>query len=113
MKITRSVTILALLVVSCRNIVSITPNEDKGIKEILNFYGGYCKYSIGSSASTKDGAKKYFEIELSKSDVLEKYADMPDVSASNAAYILYKDLKNERKNYDEIRCIVLLFHNKR
>src|SRR5579872_6276258 len=111
MKIIRFIAVLAILPVSCKNIISITPNEDKGIKDVLNFYGGYCKYSIGASASTEDGTKKYFELELSKSDVIEKYADMPDVSASNVAYMFFKDLKNESKNDDEIHC-VLLFNKK-
>lgn len=51
--------ILGLLVSSC---ASITDNEDKGVKDILGFYGGYCKYSIGIVASTSEGKKKYFEL---------------------------------------------------
>ena len=51
------------------HMVSITDNEDKGVKEILAFYDGQCKYSIGM-----DGAKKYFELEMSQSELLEQYA---------------------------------------
>jgi hypothetical protein len=111
MKILRFIAILIILPIACKNIVSITPNEDKGVKDILNFYGGYCKYSLGVSASTDEGAKKFFELQLSKSEVVEKYADMPDVSAANIAYLFYNDLKQERKNYDEIHCVLLF--NKR
>lgn len=111
MKIVFSIAFISLMLAGCTHIIKITGNEDKGIKEILEFYGGYCKYSIGASASTEDGTKKYFELELSKSDVIEKYSDTPEFSASNVAYLFYKNLKNENKNYDEIHC-VLLFDKK-
>ena len=37
------------------NFVSILESEEKGVKEILGFYGGQCKYAIGTSASTDEG----------------------------------------------------------
>jgi hypothetical protein len=85
--------------------VSITDNEDRGIKEVVNFYGGQCEYSIGT-----DFSSKYFELKLSKSEVVEKYADMPDVCAAGVAYRFYKNLQKENKNYDSVSCI-LLFNN--
>jgi hypothetical protein len=88
-------------------LVSITDNEDKGVKEILNFYGGYCKYSIGASASTEDGSKKFFELELSKSEVIEKQAKAAQMPASNIAYLFYKNLKGEKSNYEEIRTVLI------
>ncbi len=72
MKLISTAIILSIVLIACKSIVSISNNEDKGIKEVLDFYGGYCKYSIGASASTEDGTKKYFELELSKSDIIEK-----------------------------------------
>jgi len=90
------------------NALSITDNEDKGVKEILRFYGGYCKYAIGASASTKTGKKKYFELELSKSDAIEKKAKVAQMPASNIAYLFYKNLnKEERDNYDEIHTVLI------
>jgi hypothetical protein len=89
------------------NLLSITDNEDKGVKEVLDFYGGYCEYSIGASISTDKGKQKYFELKVSKSEVLDKYADMPDVLASNIAYLFYKNLKSENKNYSEIHSVLL------
>ena len=85
--------------------VSITDNEDKGIKDILDFYGGECKYSVGAVASTNDQEdKKYFEIELMKSVALTKYADRPEWTTSNIAYRFYKNLnQEERENYTHIR----------
>lgn len=90
------------------NALSITDNEDKGVKEILDFYGGYCKYAIGASASTETGKKKYFELELSKSDVIEEKAKVAQMPASNIAYLFYKNLnKEERENYDEIHTVLI------
>jgi len=90
------------------NALSITDNEDKGVKEILDFYGGYCKYAIGASASTETGKKKYFELELSKSDVIEEKAKVSQMAASNIAYIFYKNLSTEeRDNYDEIHTVLI------
>lgn len=89
------------------NFMNITDNEDAGIKEILAFYGGYCKYAVGASASTKDGKKKYFELEMSQSDVLEENANRIEMPASNIAYLFYKNLKEEKSNYDEIHAVII------
>ncbi|MBW4971372.1 hypothetical protein KZY98_12940 [Croceibacter atlanticus] len=89
------------------NFVSISDNEDKGVKEILGFYGGYCEYSIGVSASTEDGKKKYFELKMSQSDAIEKLADKIEMPASNIAYLFYRNLKDEKENYDEIHSVII------
>jgi hypothetical protein len=90
------------------NAVSITDNEDKGVKEILDFYGGYCKYAIGASAWTETGKKKYLELELSKSEVIEQKAKVAQMPASNIAYLFYKNLnKEERDNYNEIHTVLI------
>lgn len=85
------------------NLVSITNNEDKGVKEILNFYGGQCEYSVGI-----ENGKKYFELVVSKSEALEKLVKVAGMPASNVAYLFYKNLTNEKSKYDEIR-VTLLF----
>ncbi|AXT59204.1 hypothetical protein D1816_02190 [Aquimarina sp. AD10] len=119
-----SLLICVLLLVSCgnkhegeekpsllSNLINITDNENNGIEEILNFYGGRCEYSIGVSASTSDGTKKYFEIEMSQSDEIEKRLDKPILPSSNIAYIFYKNLKEEKKNYDAIHVILVSKNN--
>jgi len=93
--------------------VSITDNEDNGVKKILNFYGGYCKYAIGASASTEDGKKKYFELELSRSHVLEKQRTNPELIAANIAYLFFSNLKEERKNYDELHTVLIFADGKK
>ena len=89
------------------NFMSITDNEDAGVKEILDYYGGYCKYAVGVSASTKDGNKKYFELEMSQSDAIEELSDKIEMPASNIAYLFYKNLKEENENYDEIHSVII------
>jgi hypothetical protein len=86
------------------NLVSITDNEDKGVKEILAYYSGECKYSIGA----ENGGKRYFELEMSKSQAIEKYAHIVEMPASNIAYLFYKNLKQEKSNYDEIHTVIIL-----
>lgn len=88
------------------NFVSITDNEDKGVKEILEFYGGQCKYAVGASASTDEGKSKYFELEMSQSEVIESYSKVAQMPASNVAYLFYKNLKDEKSNYDEIHTVL-------
>jgi len=89
------------------NFMSITDNEDAGVKEILDYYGGQCKYAIGASASTQDGGGKFFELEMSQSDVLEEYRDRISMAASNIAYLFYENLKEERTNYDEVHTVII------
>ncbi|WP_298425515.1 hypothetical protein [uncultured Kordia sp.] len=121
-----SLIICAFLLISCgnkregeqktgllSNFVKITDNEDAGVKEILDFYGGQCKYAIGASVSTKDGSKKYFELEMSQSDAIDKQLDKVYLPSSNIAYRFYKNLKEEKKNYDEIKVVLISKENKK
>src|ERR1700752_3010499 len=107
MKKTSLLCALLLALISCNKFVSISKNEDNGIKEVLDFFGGTCEYSIGASYSSNEGSKKYFELKISKSDVVEKYTEAPEVASSNVAYTFYKNLKNETKKYDEIHVILI------
>ena len=89
------------------NFVSITDNEDAGVKEILAFYGGQCKYAIGVSASTKDGNKKYFELEMSQSESIEGQMNKVHLPSSNVAYLFFKNLKEEKNNYNAIHVVLI------
>lgn len=102
-----SALLLILIAVSCD---SITDNESKAIDDILEFYGGACKYSVGFVESTDDKEdKRYFEIELTNSVALTRYADKPEWTTSNLAYRFYKHLNlEERQAYSHIRGTLLL-----
>jgi len=88
------------------NFLSITDNEDKGIKEVLEFYGGQCKYTIGASASTEDGKSKYFELEMSQSQAIDSYSKIAQMPASNVAYLFYRNLNEEKNKYNEIHTVL-------
>ncbi|NRB60724.1 MAG: hypothetical protein HRU50_12390 [Winogradskyella sp.] len=89
------------------NFISLTDNEDAGVNEILDFYGGRCEYSVGASASTSEGTKRYFELEMSQSEAIENRLDKPKLPSSNIAFIFFKNLKEEKKNYDAIHVILI------
>lgn len=95
------------------NFVSITDNEDKGVKDILGFFGGECRYSIGVSASSSEGNGKFFELELSKCEAIEQWKDDPQIPSSNMAYRFFSQLKEERKNYNEIRSVLIFKDGKK
>lgn len=89
------------------NFLSITENEYKGVQEILGFFGGECRYSIGANSSTKEGTTKFFELEVNKSIVIDKQLEKAQMSSSNIAYLFYKNLKEERNNYHEIHIVLI------
>ncbi len=94
-------------------LISISDNEDAGVKDVLGFFGGYCEYSIGKFVSTEKNSKKYFELKLSKSEAIEKFADNLRFPASNIAYRFYRNLNSEeRKNYTHIKSIIVLSDEK-
>ncbi len=113
MKLPSLLIFLCVILSACTNLIKLTPNEDRGVKDVLDTYAGYCKYSIGESASTQDGTKKFFELELSKSDVVQKFSTMPDVVASGIAYTFYDNLKDESKNYNEVHSVLIFSNNKK
>ncbi len=95
-------------------VVKLTPNEDKGVKEILATYGGKVKSSVGVSALAtlklngySTTSNKYFEIKLSDSDTLEAegFKGHEEWSASNILYLFIKNLGNEKTNYQSINVV--------
>ena len=90
------------------NLFSITDNEDKGIKDIIAFYGGYCEYSVGKVVASNENNQKYFEIKLSKSEGLDKYETQAMMPISNIAFRFFKFLnEKERTNYTHIKPVLL------
>src|SRR5262245_43956052 len=49
------------------HLVSITNNEDKGIKEIIAFYGGQCEYGIKKTVYIDKDNETVFWLKFSKS----------------------------------------------
>jgi hypothetical protein len=97
--------ILAILVlfhlVSCKNIES-TDVETNAVQRVLNFYGGECLKSKG--VNSKNGINKtFFELEMSKSELLNLKTEKINTHSANIAYLFLSNLGEEKKNYDEIR----------
>lgn len=85
----------------------LTENEKKGIKELMEFFGGQYKYAIGTYVTINSEKKKYFKIKISGSDGIEKYNKVNEMPSSNAAYLFYRNLGDEKKNYDEIKTVLV------
>ncbi len=83
-------------------LVGLTPNEDKGIKEIIGFYGGRCEYSIGMSTGINVERTKYFKIKLENSQATQAIKNT-EMACGNIAYMFYHALNSkEKENYQEI-----------
>ncbi len=97
--------------------INATINEDKGITEILDNYGGNCEYSSGSETVSELGGSattnKYFKIEMSKSKVIETLSQKIELPASNIAYLFYKNLNEEKSKYNEIQVVLLMNDGKK
>ncbi|MBL3657439.1 hypothetical protein [Fulvivirga sediminis] len=91
---------------------NISDTENAGVNDVVGFYGGYCEYSIGSSFNARKSDTKYFELKISKSEGLAKYADNLGFVANNVAYRFYRNLnKEERQEYTHINPIIVLPEN--
>lgn len=85
------------------NLVSITENEDRGIKEIIAFYGGYCEYGVEKKVYTDKDNETNFWLKFSKSASVDSLAKMAELPGSNIAYIFYKNLDKEKSSYNQIQ----------
>lgn len=91
---------------SCNN-ANITINEENAVQQVLNFYDGECLRSKGLKSDNGNN-KSYFELEISKSKLLNIDAKDLKRHSANIAYLFYSSLNNEKKNYQEIRVKILL-----
>lgn len=93
--------------------IMLSDTESKGVDDILDFYGGYCEYSIGKYKINDEAIVNFYELKLSQSQILEKFKKDSNFASSNIAYRFYRNLSNDEKSkYSEIRT-KLLFENGR
>lgn len=85
------------------NLVSTSDNEDKGIKEIISFYGGQCEYGVEKKVHTHKENETNFWLKFSKSAAIDSFAKIAELPGSNIAYIFYKNLDKEKSNYNQIQ----------
>ena len=94
------------LLTACNNVV-VTKQEEKAVGVVLDFYGGICNRKKGFHS--KNGSKEtYFELEMSKSKIIEQFSSMLELPASNIAYLFYSNLKEEQDNYTEVHVTIKL-----
>jgi hypothetical protein len=94
--------ILALLIIFSCSKVGVSKTEVEAVDKVLQFYGGQVNRSIGFKIANGKTAN-YFELQVSKSDLLNNEQRYLTEQAGNIAYIFYTNLKDEKSNYNEIR----------
>jgi len=100
------------LITTCGNVESpfITDTEVDAVESVLSFYGGICNRSKGFEM--KNGVTEtYFELKMSRSELIESYIEVLEMPASNVAYLFYSNLKDEKENYTHIKVIIQLPDN--
>lgn len=98
--------IILFNLISC-NIASITAKEENAVQQVLNFYNGKCTRSKG--ITSKNGINKsYFELEISKSKLLNIDQKNLKTHSANIAYLFFSNLEEDKKNYQEIRVKITL-----
>lgn len=106
------ITAVGAILFSCST--TLTENEQKGVDEALAFFGGYGQYSVGASASTEEGNRKFLALELSESEHLEKFKERKDIITSKIAYVVFTNLNDEEKaDYTHLRGSVLFANGER
>ncbi|MBP6387239.1 MAG: hypothetical protein KA327_11525 [Pseudarcicella sp.] len=94
--------VLVLIILCSCNKVTETENEINSVQAVLNFYNGECLKSKGFEKNNEVD-KQYYEIEISKSELLNQSPDKLKSHSANIAYLFYSNLKSEKSNYDEIK----------
>ena len=97
---TTLVLVLFVSLTSCGDLL-VTDNEAAGSMKVVEFYGGKCERSKGFNTGT-DENETYFTLALSESDLVNSYAEMLELPASNVAYLFFNELKEEQANYTHV-----------
>ncbi|GIQ61416.1 hypothetical protein Flavo103_45510 [Flavobacterium collinsii] len=93
--------LILLSLISCNKNKELPNNENEAVQQVLNFYNGECKKSKG--ATFKNGkTKSYFELEISKSTLLNSDLKNLKSHSANIAYLFYSSLMNAEA-YDDIK----------
>jgi hypothetical protein len=95
---------IILLSCSSKNI-GVTEKEVAAVQKVLGFYGGVCLRHKG--LNIKSGVKKRnFELEMSKSPLLENPFTGLNFHSANIAYLFYSNLGTEQSNYEEVKVTI-------
>jgi hypothetical protein len=94
--------LLSITLISCKKNIGVTEKEVNAVQQVLNFYNGECLRHKGIESKNGE-TKTYFELEMSKSPLLESNATNLKPHAANIAYLFYTSLDDEKKDYNQIR----------
>ncbi|MCI2230425.1 hypothetical protein MC378_14695 [Polaribacter sp. MSW13] len=94
--------ILTLITTSCKKDVGVTDKEVNSVQQVLNFYNGECLRHKGFETKNRETIT-YFELEMSKSPLLESNAKKLIPHSGNIAYLFYSSLGDEKSNYNQVR----------
>ncbi len=94
--------LLSITLISCKKNIGVTEKEVNAVQQVLNFYNGECLRHKGIEFKNGE-TKTYFELEMSKSPLLESNATNLKPHAANIAYLFYTSLDDEKTNYNQIR----------
>jgi len=103
--------ILLIGMLTACNKVGVTETEVQAVQSVLDFYGGECNRHKGFS-TTNNETETYFELEMSQSQLIESYAKILKLPASNIAYLFYSNLKDEQDNYTHVNVKINLSNGK-
>jgi hypothetical protein len=98
--------ILISIFISCKKNILVTENEKNSVQKVVDFYNAECK-SYKGFESENTNAKIYFELEISKSELLEENPERLSLHSGNIAYLFYSNLETEKDKYDEIRVKII------
>ncbi len=95
--------ILLLAFLAACGALGVSKKETEAVQKVLDYYGGACNRTKGFKTNNGN-TRTYFELELSESDLIEKYyPGFPELPGSNAAYLFYSNLGEEQSNYTDIK----------
>ncbi|MCP2025389.1 hypothetical protein L1276_000529 [Flavobacterium sp. HSC-32F16] len=96
----RIIILIFLSLISCKQNKLIN-NETEAVQQVLNFYNGECKKSKGIIFKNGEN-ESYFELEISKSKLLNIDLSNLKSHSANIAYLFYSNLSNTDA-YDNIK----------
>ena len=99
---TLTLLLLTLIITACKKDIGVTEKEVNSIQQVLNFYGGECLRHKGFESKSGE-TKTYFELEMSKSSLLENNSERLIPHSGNIAYLFYSSLDDEKSNYNQVR----------
>lgn len=84
----------------------ITDREDRGIKEVLNLYGGEAEYGFAKKTGGDGKEMNLFWITIQKSESIEQSVVDPRLILSNIAFVFFRNLGEEGANYTHIQATI-------